>query len=68
MAVDSCNPGPSVSLNTVRFWSILFPLLGLILMGECVFVFMSAPDVIGNALTIAGKLPQIPSNIGTAKV
>ena len=37
-------------------------------MGECVFVFMSAPDVIGNALTIAGKLPQIPSNIGTAKV
>ena len=55
MAVDTCNPQPSVSLNTFRFWSIVFPVIGLIFMGECVFVFMSIPDVVGSALTITGK-------------
>jgi len=48
----------------MRFWSILFPILGLILTGEFIFVFMSVPDVMDTALTITGKLPQIPSNIG----
>jgi hypothetical protein len=64
MAVDSCNPRSPLSLNTMRFWSILFPILGLILTGEFIFVFMSVPDVMDTALTITGKLPQIPSNIG----
>lgn len=60
---DSCQPNKNVKLQSFRIYSILLPCLIFIFMVECIFVFMSIPQNLGNALTITGKLPALPPGV-----
>ena len=58
---DSCQPMKALKLKTFRIYSIIIPVLVFILIIEAVFVFMSIPETLGNALSIKGKLPTLPA-------
>ena len=60
---DSCQPRRGQTLKTFRIYSLIFPVIIFILMLEVIFVFMSVPQDLGNALTIKGKLPALPPGI-----
>lgn len=54
---DTCNPQVGFKLNNYKFYSLILPILLMFLVLEVVFVFMSIPTSIANALTTAGPFP-----------
>lgn len=57
MDTDTCNPNVKKTLYTYKFYGVILPTLLMTLLLEVVFVFMSIPTSIGNALTTAGPFP-----------
>ena len=57
MDSDTCNPNVKKTLRNYKFYSVILPVLLMSLVLEVVFVFMSIPTSIGNALTAAGPFP-----------
>ena len=55
----SCQPSKNRKLKPFRVYSILFPILLLILGLETVFVFMKAPAILGNS-SVLGALKKVP--------
>jgi len=60
---DTCNPFAKLRLQPYRIYSILIPMVVFILILESVFVFMSIPESIGNALTTMGPFPQVKTHM-----
>uniref|UniRef100_A0A6C0K4M3 Uncharacterized protein n=1 Tax=viral metagenome TaxID=1070528 RepID=A0A6C0K4M3_9ZZZZ len=60
---DTCNPYAKLKLQPYRIYSILIPIVGLIFILESVFVFMSIPESLGNALTLKGPFPQLKTHM-----
>lgn len=59
---DSCSP-PKKTLYSHRIYSVLFPILLLILFIEFFFVMMYYPDSLGSMLSVKGSLPKVPGSI-----
>ena len=51
---DTCNPFIKRKLYSHRIYAALLPLLVMILVLECIYVFMSIPVNIGTASSITG--------------
>jgi hypothetical protein len=56
-APDTCNPNLKLKFQTYKIYSIIIPMLLMALVLEVIFIFMSIPTSIGNALTTAGPFP-----------
>jgi len=61
--VDTCQPNKNKTLNAFRFYSIVLPILLSLLAIESFVIFIYYPSTLGNASTVTGKLPKLPSNI-----
>jgi hypothetical protein len=61
--VDTCQPNKNKVLNAFRVYSIVVPSLLFVLALEVVYICMNMPGTLGNAKTVLGKLPKLPSNI-----
>jgi len=59
---DTCSPGKNVKLYTFRAYSIVIPMIFVILFLEAIFILAKMPgsSSVGSALTIKGplSLPQ----------
>ena len=53
--MDSCTPFSKRKLQTYRIYSILIPVVFMLFVLECIYVFMSIPSSsLGNAMTTMG--------------
>ena len=60
-SVDTCSPVTSRIVHAFRVYSIIFPVLLIILFFEAIFIFASIPTGdLGSALSIKGSLPALP--------
>ena len=51
---DSCNPLVNKRLHTYRVYTVLLPVLVMVFVLECIYVFMTVPVSLGTAVTTTG--------------
>ena len=51
---DSCNPFVNKRLHTYRVYTVLLPVLVMVFVLECIYVFMTVPVSLGTAVTTTG--------------
>ena len=56
---DTCNPYAKLQLQPYRIYSIIIPLIVMVLILESVYVSMSVPESLGTALTTMGPFPKV---------
>jgi hypothetical protein len=59
---DTCSPGKNKVLHSFRAYSVVFPIMLILLFLEAIFILASIPSgELGSSLTIKGSLPKLPS-------